>query len=123
MWWLCGADTVLPFGEFIYAVGALALLVVVTDNGDAAPKKGGESDSNGNSKKRQTSLPPEGEANTDADLYDENGDLKQTRHSGADGKAEYDIDYNHGGNHDFPHRHNWDWTQIPPRGGAIPLLK
>ena len=59
--------------------------------------------------------------NSDQHLYDENG-LKQTRHYGPDGKAEYDIDYHHGGqNHTFPHIHYWDWSQSIPRGEGVPI--
>ena len=61
------------------------------------------------------SLPTEGDPNSEQDLYDENGELKQKRFYGPDGKAERDIDYKHGGNHDFPHEHTWDWSKNPPR--------
>ena len=73
-----------------------------------------ESDSNNDSQndsnKSPDSLPVKGEPNSDKHLY-KDGKLKQTRHYGPDGKAEYDIDYSHSGDkHKFPHKHIWDWT-------------
>ena len=71
------------------------------------------------------SLPTEGEPNSDKELYDKDG-LKQTRHYGSDGKAEYDIDYRHPdpkNTHQFPHRHNWDWSKNPPRSEPIEIFK
>lgn len=75
-------------------------------------------------KDRPNSLPPNGEPNSDQELHDKDG-LKQKRHYGPDGKAEYDIDYRHpnpDGSHTFPHKHNWDWTKTPPRGEGIPIF-
>ena len=71
------------------------------------------------------SLPTEGEPNSDKELYDKDG-LKQTRHYGSDGKDEYDIDYRHPdpkNTHQFPHRHNWDWSKNPPRSEPIEIFK
>lgn len=58
---------------------------------------------------QRRSLPKEGTPNTDDKLYDEKGVLKQERHYGEDGQAEYDIDYKHpdDGTHEFPHVHFW----------------
>ena len=72
---------------------------------------------------KKRSLGTEGPPNSDDELYDEEGNLKQQRHYGPDGKAEYDIDYSHSGNYDFPHKHVWNWNNIPPRSGHIPLVK
>ena len=84
------------------------------------PKKEGEK-----TESQPRSLPTTGEPNSDQELYDEDG-LKQKRHYGSDGRAEYDIDYRHSnsdGSHTFPHRHNWNWGNSPPRGPAIPLFQ
>ena len=77
----------------------------------------------GETKEDKRSLDVEGPSNSDAELYDNEGNLKQKRHYGPDGKAEYDIDYKHSGNFDFPHTHTWDWNVVPPRSGHLPLLK
>lgn len=54
-----------------------------------------------------SSLPPEGDPNSSKD-HKVNGVIKQRRYYGADGKADMDIDYTHGGvKHTFPHRHYW----------------
>ena len=68
-------------------------------------------------------LPTTDTPNTDKSIYDDKG-LKQTRHYGSDGKAEYDIDYHHPGkNHKFPHKHNWTWdVNGPTRGKAIDIF-
>lgn len=60
-------------------------------------------------KEPSRSLDQKGDPNTDADLLDESGELKQRRHYGSDGTAEYDIDYKHldDGTHVFPHVHTW----------------
>lgn len=63
-----------------------------------------------------------GEPNSTTTEYNEDGSPKQVRVYGPDGKAQKDIDYNHGGNHEFPHEHEWDWSKKPPRqpGKTIP---
>ena len=53
------------------------------------------------------SLSTEGEANSSTELYNENGKLIQRRYYDKNGKVEFDIDFSHGGNHKFPHIHNW----------------
>lgn len=48
------------------------------------------------------------------DLLNSKGELKQRRYYGSDGKAQKDIDYQHGNNngkHSFPHEHTWDWSK------------
>ncbi len=61
------------------------------------------------SKKQPESLDPTGVPNSDSEIKNEDGTIKQKRHYGKDGKAEYDIDYNHSGdNHEFPHVHRWN---------------
>ena len=70
-------------------------------------------------KESKRSLEVEGPPNSDDELYDDEGNLKQRRHYGPDGKAEYDIDYKHPGNHKFPHMHTWDWEVVPPRSGPL----
>ncbi|MDR2570582.1 MAG: RHS repeat-associated core domain-containing protein, partial [Oscillospiraceae bacterium] len=62
------------------------------------------------------SLPNTGEPNSTGRLYNPDGTIKQEREYGPDGRAERDTDYNHGGvGHEFPHTHEWDWTQPRPR--------
>jgi len=71
---------------------------------------------------KDNSLPTTGEPNSDKNLYDKKG-LKQTRHYGPDGRAEYDIDYRHSGEkHKFPHKHYWNWNSPNPRGKAIHIF-
>lgn len=55
--------------------------------------------------------------------YNPDGSVKQERVYGDDGRAEKDVDYNHGGvGHTFPHEHNWDWSTDPPtRQEGIPV--
>jgi hypothetical protein len=59
----------------------------------------------------------DGEPNSSQDLLNPDGSVKRRRYYDADGKALEDIDYNHSddGTHDFPHRHEWDWSKNPPR--------
>lgn len=69
-------------------------------------------------KGKSKSLPKQGEPNSDAELIDEKtGEVKQRRHYGEDGNAEYDIDYKHSngdGTHKFPHTHVWkDGIRLP----------
>lgn len=62
-------------------------------------------------------LDDEGEPNTRPDLY-QNGKLKQSGWYGPDGKAVRNRDYFHQDshhNHKFPHDHNWNWANNPPR--------
>lgn len=58
---------------------------------------------------KSKSLPREGEPNTDEELLNQDGTVKQRRHYDQNGNAEYDIDYNHpdDGSHEFPHVHRW----------------
>ncbi|HDR7367262.1 TPA: N-acetylmuramoyl-L-alanine amidase family protein [Bacillus toyonensis] len=63
-------------------------------------------------------LAGDGEPFSSQDLYDGTYGYKQRRYYDKDGKAEEDIDYNHGDedkSHTFPHRHKWDWSKKPPR--------
>ena len=67
-------------------------------------------------KQQSQKLPPTGEPDSVGQLYNPNGDLKQERYYGPDGRAGYDVDYDHAGeNHDFPHGHDWDWSKKNPR--------
>lgn len=65
----------------------------------------------------ESSLPAIGEKNSSADLLNPDGSVKQRRYYGLDGKAQEDIDYHHtnDGTHQFPHTHQWDWSQKSPR--------
>lgn len=54
--------------------------------------------------------------------YNSDGSVKQERTYGSDGRAEKDVDYNHGGTgHTFPHEHTWDWSKTPPRQPGVPI--
>jgi hypothetical protein len=70
-----------------------------------------------NDKNENVSLDGDGEPNSSQDLLNPDGSVKQRRYYGDNGKALEDIDYNHpdDGTHDFPHRHEWDWSKNPPR--------
>lgn len=53
------------------------------------------------------SLPPVGAPNSVGKLHNPDGSLKQERWYGPDGSPIRDRDYNHPGNHQFPHDHTW----------------
>ena len=103
--------------EFQYACARISFVTQ-----DRTEKSEQDTQDNKTQKKKR-SLDTEGPPNSDDELYDEEGNLKQQRHYGPDGKAEYDIDYSHSGNYDFPHKHEWNWNNVPPRSGHIPLVK
>lgn len=70
----------------------------------------------------QAALPPDGPAGETLVEKNKDGSPKQERTYGPDGKAEYDVDYNHGGvGHVFPHGHEWDWSQENPRQPGKPI--
>ena len=62
------------------------------------------------SKKKPQSLPTKGEPNSDKELLNEDGTVKQRRHYDENGDADYDVDFNHqnDGTHEFPHVHKWN---------------
>jgi RHS repeat-associated protein len=66
------------------------------------------------------SLPTTGNANSSADLLDEDGNVVQRRYFGPDGRAVKDIDFSDHGtpkqHPKVPHEHDWDWSKKPPRG-------
>ena len=63
-------------------------------------------------------LPTRGEPNSTQEIYNEDGSVKRRRYYDEEGKANKDIDYNHGGvRHEFPHMHDWEWE------GALPERK
>ncbi|MBQ9131761.1 MAG: RHS repeat-associated core domain-containing protein, partial [Clostridia bacterium] len=155
-WWLTTGGAVAvaeptPIGEVVYFVGLLVFGSIVAveaviigeqlaenirDAVDPAPEEGGDADDQSLPPDSESlepkegdpprSLPVDGEPNSDQELYDEKG-LKQKRHYGPDGKAEYDIDYRHSNgdnSHDFPHKHVWDWNNPKnPRGPSIPFIE
>ena len=88
---------------------------------EKAKEKGDKADNHKDVKQNSRgnrSLPAEGTPNSSVDLVEPDGEIKQRRYYGPDGKAEKDIDYKHGGDHKFPHEHNWDWQSGGnPRGG------
>ena len=60
-------------------------------------------------KKKPESLPKEGDPNSDKEILNDDGTVKQRRHYDENGSADYDIDFNHpdDGTHEFPHVHKW----------------
>lgn len=68
---------------------------------------------------RSGSLPAKnGPSNGSIDIYDEQANLLQRRFFDELGNALLDVDFIHSngdGTHEFPHFHDWDWTQNPPR--------
>lgn len=52
-------------------------------------------------------LPTDGIPGSSQTLPNQDGTPKQKRWYGPDGKAERDRDYNHPGNYEFPHDHEW----------------
>lgn len=84
-------------------------------NAQAAQKKSSE----------EIDLPIKWKPNSELKKYNDNGDLKQIRKYGPDGRAIQDIDYEHGGsNHKFPHTHDWDWSMgdnNPKKKESVPL--
>ena len=106
-------------------IGASTKNISVTDS--MATNGGrGQTSSFANSSKINTysgrSLSPEGQPNSISCLYFD-GQLKQQRIYGPNGKAIMDIDYFHPGpNHKFPHVHIFDWSIEDPRGDAINLF-
>lgn len=69
-----------------------------------------------------SNLPGKGEPNSTGKLYNPDGTVKQERKYGPDGKAQEDTDYNHeGDDHEFPHKHQWDWSKNPPRQNWEPI--
>jgi len=63
-------------------------------------------------------LPKTGEPNSVGRQYDDDGNLVRERYYGPDGRSVKDKDYKHGGQHEFPHEHDWDWSKNPPRQPA-----
>lgn len=56
--------------------------------------------------------------NSSEDLYNQNGELIQRRYYDENGYAEFDIDFKHDNshnNHEFPHKHTWDWKNGVPQ--------
>ena len=124
MWWLCGADAVLPVGDVIYFSGIVILGICTTVSIAQEITNLISFDDEANDKERN--LPVEGEPNSSQELYDDDGELKQKRYYGPDGKATEDIDYKHQNsheNHEFPHKHTWDWSKKRPRSKPFPYNK
>jgi len=140
MWWLNFIDGPIPIGDIIFWVGCIVAGIIIVAEAtvllegmdepitEPTPDTDNSEDSSdaddAHNKVTGRHLLPKGEPNSDSDLYDEEG-LRQTRHYGPDGWAEYDIDYRHQdshNNHTFPHRHNFDWSTKPPRGEAIDIF-
>ena len=50
-------------------------------------------------------------------MYNPDGSVKRKRCFDEKGRAEKDIDYNHGGEkyHEFPHVHDWKWKEGKPK--------
>lgn len=59
---------------------------------------------------KQGDLPYKGaKPNSTYKLYVE-GKLVQVRKFDSMGRAKQNTDLSHGGNHSFPHSHDWDWS-------------
>jgi len=82
--------------------------------------------SGGISKHYGRNLPKDGTPDSKAELYDEEGNLIQERWYDSDGQVMWNRDWEHGdykqdpelakrGVPKFPHDHDWDWEQVPPR--------
>ncbi len=66
----------------------------------------------------ERSLPATGQdPYSSKDLKDSDVELRQRRYYGEDGRAEMD-NQDSDNSHTFPLRHDWDWSQNPPRGKA-----
>jgi hypothetical protein len=65
---------------------------------------------------KSKSLPTKGKPNSEKELLNSDGTVKQKRYYDSDGKAERDVDYNHqdNGTHEFPHQHDWNWDGNKP---------
>ena len=56
-----------------------------------------------------------GKPNSIQEIYNEDGSVKQRRQFDENGRAKKDVDYNHGGGeHEFPHVHDWKWENGKP---------
>ena len=134
MWWLCGIDGPVPVGDIVYlgvAVSLCIYAVAVSSSSSATfyndvtilldstePAEASEAIE----PTERRNLPLTGEPNSDANLLNPDGTVKQTRHYDQNGNAEYDIDYNHADSdksHIFPHMHTW--TNGTRSKGWIPL--
>ena len=129
----CGLTLVagpLPIGDIVYWGGcailgifAVAETIALADTISNTIQDEADVDSDIEDETYEHSLPTEGEPNSERELRDKDG-VKQKRHYGPDGKADYDIDYRHPdpkNTHEFPHRHNWDWNKKPPRSAPIKM--
>ena len=56
-----------------------------------------------------------GKPNSIQEIYNPDGSVKQRRQFDEYGRAKKDVDYNHGGGeHEFPHVHDWKWKDGKP---------
>ena len=55
--------------------------------------------------------PVKGKPNSTQETYNRDGTVKRRRQFDEKGRAKKDIDYNHGGEHTFPHVHDWEWNE------------
>ena len=62
-----------------------------------------------------------GKPNSRTDLYDEHGELIQSRWYDQDGWVMWNRDFKHSdpqNNHEFPHDHSWEWKSKEGHGKA-----
>ena len=108
--------------SYYYVYGAISVIDSMATDSYIGQTKSSTNSSNINNYYGRT-LPPDGPPNSISNLYF-NGDLKQQRIYGPNGKAIFDIDYFHPGqNHNFPHVHFFNWFKTPPRGKSIDLFR
>jgi len=64
------------------------------------------------------SLKGRGDADSKSELYSDEAmdNLIQERWYDSNGDAFWNRDWEHGGDHEFPHDHDWDWERKIPRG-------
>lgn len=100
-------DVIVPAGTWAYN----AVIQWFADRAEKEAyekaKQKGTPTNNHSTQSGGSNLPTEGDPNSSKD-HKVNGVVKQRRYYDADGHADMDIDYTHGGvGHTFPHRHYW----------------
>ena len=59
--------------------------------------------------------PITGKPNSILEIPNKDGSIKRRRQFDDNGRAEKDVDYEHGGvGHEFPHIHDWEWSNGKP---------
>lgn len=63
-----------------------------------------------------------GKPNSRIDRYNSNDEKVQSRWYDKSGNAIRNRDYGHGGSHEFPHDHSWDWSSGKGTRGTEHLI-